>query len=159
MVFGSFIRRCIMEKKFGKVNGLVRPPTHHRGYIVYFEIGKARLSGGRWRPPAAQHGRRDHVYTIVWRRFVSSSVIITNEAKRCVGSVLLALSYLVVRRAFKAVDVEGNHLRRREADVTVPMIPLLLIMVSGSPVRPRIGSYRCPKIVSSARNGTRRRGR
>ena len=100
------------------------------------------------------------MHMIVWRRLViSASVIITNEAKRCVGSVLLALSYIVVRRAFKAVDVEGNHLRRREADVSIPMIPLLLIMVSGSPVRPHIGSYRCPKIVNSARNGTLCRGR
>ena len=52
-----------------------------------FEIGKARLSGGRWRPPVAQHGGGDHVYMIVWRRLVSASVIIANEAKRCVGSV------------------------------------------------------------------------
>ena len=67
--------------------------------------------------------------------------------------------HIVARRAFKAVDAGEIHLRRREAASVISRIPLLLIMVSGSPVRPRIGSYRCPKIVSSARNGTRRRGR
>ena len=106
---------------------------HITGTIVDFEIGKARLSGGRWRPPAAQRGRRDHGRTIVWRRLVSASVIIINEAKRCVGSVLLDLSYTVARRAFEAVDVEGNHLRRRELVGPISKIPLLLAMVSGSP--------------------------
>ena len=67
--------------------------------------------------------------------------------------------HIVVRRAFKAVDVGEINLRRQEVDRPNSQIPLLLIMVSGSPVRPRIGSYRSRKTVSSARNGTRRRGR
>ena len=66
---------------------VVRAAHTSSGTIVDFEIGKARLSGGRWRPPVAQHERRDHGRTIVWRRLVSASVIIINEAKRCVGSV------------------------------------------------------------------------
>ena len=99
------------ERKLGaKIVGCWADTHQIIGYEVDFEIGKARLSDVRWRPPAAQHGRRDHGRTIVWRRLVSASVIIINEAKRCVGSVLLALSYIVARRAFnfKAVDVEED---------------------------------------------------
>ena len=73
------------------------------------------------------------MHTIVRRRFVSAPVIITNEAKTFVGSVLLALSYIVVRRAFKAVDVGEIHLRRRQGASVIPRIPLLLTMVFGSP--------------------------
>ena len=113
---------------------LGRPGRPHIiGYDSRFEIGKARLSGGRWRPPAAQHGHRDHVHTIVRRRFVSAPVIVPNVAKRCVGSVLLALSYIAVRIAFRAVDVGEIHLCRREVECYNPRIPLLLTMVFGSP--------------------------
>ncbi|EJK65604.1 hypothetical protein THAOC_13517, partial [Thalassiosira oceanica] len=50
--------------------------------IVGFEVGKARLSGGRRRPPAARHEGRGNADTIPWLRFVSASVIIVGPAKR-----------------------------------------------------------------------------
>ena len=67
--------------------------------------------------------------------------------------------HIVARRAFKAVDVGEINLRRQEVDRPNSQIPLLLIMVSGSPYALASGRKRVAKIVSSARNGTRRRGR
>ncbi|EJK71679.1 hypothetical protein THAOC_06857 [Thalassiosira oceanica] len=60
-------------------------------FIVGFEVGKARLSNGRRRPLAALHDGHEKADTILWRRFRSGPIIIANEAKRCVGSRLLAL--------------------------------------------------------------------
>ena len=67
--------------------------------------------------------------------------------------------HIVARRAFKAVDAGEINLRRRELVGGISQIPLLLIMVSGSPYALASGRKRVAKIVSSARNGTRRRGR
>ncbi|EJK66913.1 hypothetical protein THAOC_12116, partial [Thalassiosira oceanica] len=53
--------------------------------IVSFEVGKARLSGGRRRPPAAWHEGRGNADTIPWRRFQSGPVIIAKRAKWCLG--------------------------------------------------------------------------
>ncbi|EJK67297.1 hypothetical protein THAOC_11694, partial [Thalassiosira oceanica] len=52
---------------------------------VSFEVGKARLSGGRRRPPVARHEGRGNADTIPWRRLQSGPVIIPNETKRCLG--------------------------------------------------------------------------
>ncbi|EJK62071.1 hypothetical protein THAOC_17333 [Thalassiosira oceanica] len=77
-------RSTTKESGDANARGMALFPGFRR-LIVGFEVGKARLSGGRRRPPAARHEGRGNADTIPWLRFVSASVIIVGPAKRCVG--------------------------------------------------------------------------
>ncbi|EJK51698.1 hypothetical protein THAOC_29108, partial [Thalassiosira oceanica] len=78
------MKRAIRSCVGGSDPGPLSSPS---GPKVGFEVGKARLSGGRRRPPAARHERRGNADTIPWRRLRSGPVIIPYEAKRCLGGL------------------------------------------------------------------------
>ena len=84
-VFRSSVRHCIIELRISQDTLVVGagPTTVNDSHR---KASRARLSDGRWRPPAARRDRRDKAETILWRRFRSGPVIIVVEVKRGLGA-------------------------------------------------------------------------
>ncbi|EJK47072.1 hypothetical protein THAOC_34235, partial [Thalassiosira oceanica] len=92
--------------------------------IVSFEVGKARLSGGRRRPPAARRERRDIADAIMWRRLRSGPVIIASGAKRCLGEACFVRMVASDREPAGGVQgADGVYLARPSA-LRTPTSPL-----------------------------------
>ena len=85
----------------------------------------------------------------MWRRLRSGPVIIAIGAGSGLGSMLFCSIYCTLDIFGPQGDAEGIRRCRREGDGQIPMIPLVLTMVFGSPVRPCVMERSIGKVQRS----------